>query len=150
MVAIVVLFVGLSLAVVHTLHHGTVSTSPSTQHHHSGTTTTTVASTEHVVPLADVTVQVANGTTISGLAGTYTPKLQILGWNTLPKENGPHVTATKIYYHPGYLWAAQKIVGTLRVPSSSLHAMAPRGIVIGVQGSSADDVVVVLGPDVGK
>jgi hypothetical protein len=112
-----------------------------------GTTTTTTsgATTQSTVPKSQVSVQVANGTTITGLAGTWTSKLQLLGWNTLPRLNGPSVTATVIYYHPNYLWAATEIATEVGVPAT---AAKPLGTATPVAGATGDDVVVVLGPDV--
>lgn len=156
MLIILVLFVGTTFVALrsHSTSHATTatSTSPSTsttQAKSSGTSTTTTTaaanSTSSTVPKSQVSVQVANGTTISGLAGTYTTKLQLLGWNTLPRVNGPAETATVIYYHPAFLWAAQAIATEIGVPAS---AARPLGTATPVPGATGDDIVVVLGLDV--
>jgi hypothetical protein len=143
MLVILVLFVGatfVSLRAHSPAHKVTATTQPA-----KSRTTTTVATTGTTVSKAQVSVQVANGTTVTGLAGTYTTKLQLLGWNTLPRINGPAQTATVIYYHPGFLWAAQDIATEIAVPAT---AARPIGTATPVPGAGGDDVVVILGPDV--
>jgi hypothetical protein len=142
MLIILVLFVGTTFIALraHSTSHQTTSTTQP-----RSTTSTTAKSTSTTVPKSQVSVQVANGTTTSGLAGTYTTKLQLLGWNTLPRVNGPAETATVIYYHPTFLWAAQEITTEIGVPAS---AARPLGTAAPVPGATGDDIVVVLGPDV--
>ncbi len=115
------------------------TTLPATTTTAKGSTTTTVRSK------AQVRVQVANGTAVSGLARSYTQQLQTLGWDTLPQLNAAKVTATIVYYNPGYLWAAQQIAGAIRVSSSAIQPLAGLSP---VAGASGDDVIVILGPDV--
>ncbi len=135
-------FVALRAHSKHVPSKHTATSSPSS----SGTTTTLAsASTQTTVPKSQVSVQVANGTTISGLAGVWTTKLQLLGWNTLPRLNGPAETATVIYYHPNFLWAASEIASEIGVPAT---AAKPLGTATPVAGAAGDDVVVLLGPDV--
>ena len=145
MLIILILFVGTTFVALrsHSASHATTTTT--TIHHSKATTTTTVKSTSATVPKSQVSVQVANGTTTSGLAATFTTKLQLLGWNTLPRLNGPTETATVIYYHPGFLWAAQEIASELPVPAT---AAKPIGTATPVPGATGDDIVVILGPDV--
>jgi len=147
MLIILVLFVGTTFAALrsHTASHSTNKNTTITTVHHSTSTTTTTKNTTGTVPKSQVSVQVANGTTVSGLAGTYTTKLQLLGWNTLPRLNGPTETATVVYYHPGFLWAAQEIASELAVPAT---AAKPIGTATPVPGATGDDIVVILGPDV--
>jgi len=142
MLIILVLFVGITFIALrgHSTSHPTTST---TQPKSTSTTSTKSMSTS--VPKSQVSVQVANGTTTSGLASTYTTKLQLLGWNTLPRVNGPAETATVIYYHPAFLWAAQEIATEIGVPAS---AARPLGTATPVPGATGDDIVVILGPDV--
>jgi LytR cell envelope-related transcriptional attenuator len=112
------------------------------------TTTTTVASGRHttttVVAKSRVRVQVANGTNITGLAGSTTQHLMTLGWDALPQLNAAKVTSTKVYYNPGYVWAARQIANEIKVPSS---AVQPLNGLTPVPGASGDDVIVILGPD---
>jgi hypothetical protein len=98
-----------------------------------------------VIPKSRVRVQVANGTLTTGLARTYTQQLTTYGWDTLPELNGPRVAATTIYFNPGFIWAARQIAGEIKVSGSAiqpLNGLSP------VAGASADDVIVILGPDV--
>lgn len=145
MLVILVLFAGAAFIALrsqptpHTSPHPPRTTTTSTP------ATTTTAGGSTTIARSKVSVQVANGTSISGLAGTYTSKLQVLGWNTLPKLNGPTETATVIYYHPGFLWAAQAIATELGVAAT---AAQPIGTAAPVPGATGDDIVVVLGPDV--
>jgi hypothetical protein len=142
MLIILVLFVGTTFVALRahaTSRHTTSTTQP------RSTTSTTAKSTSTTVPKSQVSVQVANGTTTSGLAGTYTTKLQLLGWNTLPRVNGPAETTTVIYYHPAFLWAAQEIATEIGVPAT---AARPLGTATPVPGATGDDIVVILGPDV--
>jgi LytR cell envelope-related transcriptional attenuator len=108
-------------------------------------TTTAGSSSTTIVTKAQVRVQVANGTSTTGLARTYTQNLMTLGWDTLPEMNGPKVTSTVVYYNPGFRWAALEIATSINVSSS---AVQPLGGLTPVPGAQADDVVVILGPDV--
>lgn len=117
--------------------------SPST----SSTTTTVRPSqaTSHRVPRSKVVVQVANGTLTTGLAKNYSQQLMTLGWDALPPVNANRASATKVYYNPGYVWAARQIATEIKVGSS---AVQPLNGLTPVPGASGDDVIVVLGPDV--
>lgn len=99
-----------------------------------------------VVPKSQVRVQVANGTSVTGLARTFTQHLMTLGWNTLPQVNalGPKVAATIVYFNPGYQWAAAQIANTIHVGT---HAVQALGVQSPVSGYHSDDVIVILGPD---
>ena len=139
---ILILFVGATYLMLRT-----TNSTPSTV---ATTTTTTLAptggsSTSTTLPKNKVPVQVANGTAVSGLARTYTQQLEALYWDALPQVNGPKVTATTIYYNPGFLWAAQEIASEIKVPASAIQ---PLNGLNPVSGASGDDVIVILGPDV--
>ena len=97
-----------------------------------------------VTTKAKVSVQVANGTNTVGLARTYTQQLLTLGWDTLPEMNGPKVASTIIYYNPGYANAASEIASEINASSSSVQPLNGQQP---VAGSSTDDVIVILGPD---
>lgn len=109
-----------------------------------GLVTTTTHPHSTVVPKSRVRVQVANGTQTPNLARTYTQKLLTLGWDTLPQLNGPRVTATVIYFNPGYKWAALAIATEVHLTAKSVQ---PLGGQNPVTGSHTDDVIVILGPD---
>lgn len=134
---IVVLFIGSTFLMVRAVSPSTAS--PTTSNTSSSTTTTSPVLTK-----SKVRVQVANGTNSPGLAASFTQKLMIQGWDTLPPGNGPHVAATIIYYNPKYHKAALEIASTVRVSSSVVH---PLNGANPIAGSSNDDVIVVLGPN---
>ena len=110
--------------------------------------TTTVAGGNNTTPTQPpknkVTIQVANGTSVQGLAGTVSHNLMTYGWNMLVPLNAPRVAATVIYYNPGYIWAASEVATTINVSTS---AVQPLNSLQPVSGASADDVIVILGPD---
>lgn len=140
MLVIVALFVGAAFLML----RANPASSPTTT---TLVTTTTTSHTTTTHPSkARVRVQVANGTNTANLARNNTQLLSTLGWDTLPPVNAAnHVAATIIYFNPGFRWAAQEIAGSLKVSASSiqpLNGLAP------VAGANADDVIVVLGPDV--
>ncbi len=109
----------------------------------SQTTTTTHPKT---VSKSRVRVQVANGTSRSGLARAYTQELQTRGWDTLPQENVmcPYVKVTSVYYNPGFKWAATEIASTIHV---KLRDVVPLNGLRPAPGASSDDVILILGPD---
>ena len=112
----------------------TTSVAPGTKSHGSTTTTVVVKST--------VRVQVANGTTVTGLARNFTQQLLTYGWDTLPQANGPHVSSTIIYFNPGFQSAARMIASELKFPASSIRSLNGANP---VAGASSDDVIVLLG-----
>jgi hypothetical protein len=122
--------------------------SPSTSHPGGGTptTTTTVASTQTTVAKTRVRVQVANGTSVPGLARSYTQRLMTLGWDALPEVNGPITNVTIVYYHAGFVWAAREIASDLKVKMSAVKPLRNPKV---VAGASGDDVIVLLGHDLG-
>jgi hypothetical protein len=106
---------------------------------HAGTTTTTT-------PPSKVPVVVANGSNVTGAAGSISTQLQAAGWQVLPAENATsNVTASVVYYVAGFQPSAAAIAKLLGVPTSGIQPLtsaAPVGAV------GAADVVVVVGPDV--
>ncbi len=97
-----------------------------------------------VVVKSQVRVQVANGTTVTGLARNFTQQLLTYGWDTLPQANGPHVTSTVIYYNPGFASAARTIAAELKFSASAGRPL--KGGNPGA-GAASDDVIVILGPN---
>jgi hypothetical protein len=117
----------------------------------SGASTSTTSpshATTTTLPRSQVKVQVANGTSVSGLARTYTDQLQVLNWDVLAPINGPKVAATVIFYRPGFQWAAQQIATSLHVPASAVQPWTATSAVPHV--AQGVDVAVILGPDVGR
>jgi hypothetical protein len=140
---IVVLFVGATFLMLRSSSPSTSTPTTSTLPSLLSTTTTTHSSST-VVPKSKVRVQVANGTSTTGLARTYTQRLLTLGWDTLPQMNGPKVTATVIYYNPGFKWAAVEIASEIHASTKSVQAYNGQNL---ITGASTDDVIVILGPD---
>jgi hypothetical protein len=119
---------------------GATTTSTSHSGGHTGTTTTTTT------PPSKVPVVVANGSNVSGAAGSISTQLQAAGWQVLPAENATsNVTVSVVYYVSGFQPSAAAIAKLLGVPTSGIQPLtsaAPVGAV------GAADVVVVVGPDV--
>ena len=139
--SIVILFVA---ATFFMLRYSSPTSSSPTTTTVPGSVTTTSHPHSTVVPKSRVRVQVANGTQTPNLARTYTQKLLTLGWDTLPQLNGPRVTATVIYFNPGYKWAALAVATELHLTAKSVQALGGQNP---VTGSHTDDVIVILGPD---
>jgi hypothetical protein len=135
---IVVLFIGGTFLMVRAI--SPASSSP--------TTTTTLPTTSTTAPpsarviKSRTRVQVANGTSVTNLAATFTQKLMTQDWDTLPPGNGPHEAMTIIYYNTGQLKAAQEVATTINVSQSAIY---PLGHLTPVAGASGDEVIVILG-----
>ena len=112
----------------------------------NGSTTTTSPTSSTGVVKSRVRVQVANGTLVTGLAGTYTHQLLTEGWDVLPASNslGARPSATEIFYNPGFKQAAQMIATSIQASPSIVRAL---GGLNPVAGAHADDVIIILGPD---
>jgi hypothetical protein len=136
-----IIIVGFLLAVMtvtssHSSSSNVITTGP------TGSSSSSTSTT--VVTKSQVRVQVANGTSINGLAHSVTARLMTLGWDTLAQLNGPHVTKTVIYFNPGFKWAARDIASTIGLSDAAVQPLNGQNP---VQGASGDDVVVILGPD---
>jgi hypothetical protein len=138
---IVILFVGATFFMVRATAPSSATTTTTT----TSTTGTTTPTTTRIVK-SQVRVQVANGTTIPNLASRFTQTLTTQDWDALPPVNGPHVTATIIYYNPNFKSAALQVATTIGVSASAVH---PLNGLNPVAGASGDDVIVVLGPNSG-
>lgn len=99
-------------------------------------------------PAAEVTVQVANSTSISGTAGSTTDQLKTLNYITATPTNlrGTALERTRVYYEPGNLLEAQALASVLGLdPKSDVFQMF-------ADKSALDqwdepDVLVVVGTD---
>ncbi len=111
------------------------TTVPTSSKPHGSTKTTAVVK-------STVRVQVANGTTVTGLARNFTQQLLTYGWDTLPQANGPRVSSTIIYFNPGFESAARMIAAELKFPASSIRPLNGGNP---VAGAASDDVIVILG-----
>ncbi len=136
---IVILFIGATFLMVTTISSSPSSVTTTT----APSTTTTKPSTTRVIKSRE-RVQVANGTSVTGLAATFTQKLMTQDWDTLPPVNGPTEKKTIIYYNQGQLKAAQEVAATIHVSLSAIH---PLGSLKPLSGASGDDVIVILGRD---
>ncbi|HEV7957871.1 MAG TPA: LytR C-terminal domain-containing protein [Acidimicrobiales bacterium] len=135
---IVILFIGATFFMV-----TTITSSPSVTTTTAPSTTTTKPSAARVIKSRE-RVQVANGTSVTGLAATYTQKLMTQDWDTLPPVNGPTERKTIIYYNRGQLKAAQEVATTIHVSLSAIH---PLDSLKPLSGAAGDDVIVILGHD---
>ena len=111
------------------------------------TTTTTAAPT--VVPGASsIHVLVANGTSITGLAGGVASYLRSRGFGTLSATNAStKVSATQVYAAAGQQGAATTVVNALGLPAS---AVQPTSAVAPVSSTSGATAVVIAGPDLAR
>lgn len=138
---IVVLFIGGAVVMLRS-PGASSSGSPTSTTAPTGSPTTT---TTGVVDRAKVTVQVANGTKVTGLAGSYTQKLQLLNWATLPPGNAAALVGrTTIYFNPGYVNAAREIAAEIKMPASIVR---PLGGAVPIANAAHDDIILVLGPN---
>lgn len=139
-VALLVLFMASVALVLHSVNSLPVGGTPNSTGHHPTTTSTSTSTT--TIPRSQVLVQVANGTTKTGLARTFTTQLQPHGWDVLPPINGASASTTVVYYKPGFQWAANSIATSLNVAHS---AVTPLGNAKPCTNAQHDDVVVLLG-----
>jgi hypothetical protein len=143
------------------LHHNrpsattTVAVHPTTTtvHPSSATTTTPPASTAVPRPPASIKVQVANGTVAGGggsqhLAGTVSTRLHGQGYDTLAAINATqNVTASIVYFQPGYQREAAVLAQALALPASAVQAMPAQPPVTSLNGAN---ILVVAGPDLAQ
>ena len=88
-------------------------------------------------------VQVANGSSTQGAAGTTSHQLQVLGWDVLPAETtAVHPSHWIVYFKPGFQQAAKDVAGNIGVPHQ--HVVV-RPAHLGVAGANQADVIVVIG-----
>ena len=118
------------------------------------TTPSTAPATTITAPLRapqDIKVLVANGTSTNGLASTVKSKLQAEGYQTLTSTNSSEqVTATIIYYRPGYQNEANAMAQFLNLSPTAVQAMPAQAPVSSAAAASANsaNIIVVAGPDV--
>jgi hypothetical protein len=135
---IIVLFVAAAFLMLRYVSPASPSGTPTTLP--PSETTTTLH--HHTVAKSTVRVQVANGTSVPNLARGYSQELLTQGWNTLPGVNGPKEKSTKVYFNPGFKWAAIQIANKIHVGLLSVQALNGQRP---VPGASSDDVIVILG-----
>ncbi len=96
---------------------------------------------------AQVTVRVANGTSVAGAAGRITKKLQSLDFNVVVPINATvsNLTTTTVYYYSGFQVAGQAVAELLGLPASAAKPFTAAAPLPNIYPS---DVNVVLGTDV--
>lgn len=115
-----------------------------------GSSTTSTTQPHHHLPPVQknkVTVQVANGTSIEGLANSWTQGLQTrYGWAALAavSTNGFHPTETWIYFKAHEQQAAKLLAAELKVDPKDVTLLT-RQALDAVPGAANDDVVIVIG-----
>jgi LytR cell envelope-related transcriptional attenuator len=107
-------------------------------HKGSGTTTTTVAP-------SSVSVVVANGTSVSGLAAHYSTVIGAGGWAMqTPVDTSTSEATSAVYYASGMQQPAASIATAIGVKPAQVLPLSASTPVNGVSGT---DVVVVIGSD---
>ncbi len=130
-----------------TANSGQTSPSSSVPPTTTASTATTAAPT--VVPGASaIHVLVANGTSVTGLAGGVAAYLRSRGFSILSAVNSTtKVTGTQVYAAAGQQGAATTVVGALGLPNSVVQPSSAVAPVASTQGATA---VVVAGPDLSR
>jgi hypothetical protein len=135
--------------------HGSTTTAPSHPSSTAGTTPSTTATA--LRPPASVKVLVANGTVAGGagagsqhLAGQVSTTLHGQGYDTLAAVNTnppQNVTASIVYFQPGYEREAAVLAQSLGLPASAVQAMPAQPPVQSLNGAN---LLVVAGPDLAR
>jgi len=114
---------------------------------------TTPAATSTIPPArapGDVTVLVANGTDIRGLAGATATALKGIGYNTLsPTDTGQPVPATKVLFSPGFEAEARAVATSLQLPPTAVEGVNPASPPP-IRDTLGANVIVLLGGDVSR
>jgi hypothetical protein len=119
----------------------------------STTTTTAAAPATTAVPTvvpgaSAIHVTVANGTSITGLAGGVAAYLRSRGFGTISAVNATtKVSATQVYAAAGQQGAATTVVNALGLTSGAIQ---PTSAVAPVATTSGATAVVIAGPDLAR
>ena len=136
--ALLVLFVA---AVIGTLHFvQAVPPGGGSSVLHTTTTSPPVTTTTTALPKNEVKVLVLNGTSIGGLARSYTDSLTAQGWNVQSPSNGPTERHTVVYYRPGFGHDAALVAGTVKAKRADIKPWS-----LPSKSYAGDDIVIVLG-----
>ncbi|WP_420622553.1 LytR C-terminal domain-containing protein [Candidatus Poriferisodalis sp.] len=116
-------------------------------------TATTAAGAEPFQPrpAAEVSIQVANSTTVRGAAGRLTDRFKTLSYITNTPTNyvGTPLDRTRIYYQPGSLLEARAIAGVLELDADN-DVFPMLADPSAVQDFKTPDVLVALGTDLAE
>lgn len=116
------------------------------------TTTTapdaTTSTTAPPLPVEQVRVLVANGSTTSGVARRFTDELNALNYATLEPTNADDtVQATIVFHAEGFEREAAAVATALGAPGESVQPLPVPSPVPVPDGQTAPNVIVVIGPD---
>ncbi|WP_420445983.1 LytR C-terminal domain-containing protein [Candidatus Poriferisodalis sp.] len=102
-------------------------------------------------PAAEVSVQVANSTTVRGAAGRLTDRFKTLSYITNSPTNyvGTPLDLTRIYYQPGSLLEARAIAGVLELDADN-DVFPMLADTSAVSDFETPDVLVALGTDLAE
>lgn len=116
----------------------------------SGTAPAVTSTTRASRAPADVTVLVANGTDIRGLAGATATALKGIGYNTLsPTDTTRPVDATKVLFSDGFEAEARAVATSLQLPPTAVEASTPANPPP-IADTLGANVIVLLGGDVSR
>jgi hypothetical protein len=119
--------------------------------HGSGSSATTTSTTVAPAHAANqVSVLVANGTSVGGLGGKVRGELNAAGYNTSkPAVNASSpASSTAIYFEPGYEADALNVANTLSLAAGNVFAM-PSPTPVPASALAGVNVVVIAGSDIG-
>ena len=102
-------------------------------------------------PVSEVSIQVANSTTVGGAAGRLTDRFKALGYitNTPTNYAGTALADTRIYHQPGSLLEARVVAEVLELDPDSAVASMPTDT-SAVQAYETPDVLIALGNDLAE
>ena len=102
-------------------------------------------------PAAEVSIQVANSTTVRGAAGRLTDRFKTLSYITKSPTNylGTPLERTRLYYQPGSLLEARAIAGVLELDADN-DVFTMLADTSAVQSFETPDVLVTLGTDLAE
>ncbi len=114
------------------------------------TAVTTTTTTGAARAPGEVTVLVANGTDIRGLAGATATALKGIGYNTLsPTDTSRPVDTTKVLFSAGFEPEARQVASSLQLPPAAVEASSPANAPP-IDDTLDANVIVLLGADVSR
>ncbi|MCU1360609.1 MAG: hypothetical protein JWN99_1898 [Ilumatobacteraceae bacterium] len=122
----------------------TTTTVPASSTTSIAAATTTVAVADQTLDRPDVRLVIANGDGRFNLAGRNGDRLRAVGYTQIDLEDAGKVTATVLYYRPGFDDEAAIVAADLTVPGAQLQPLPDTPI---TSNDALGDIIVVLGPD---